>query len=493
MLRSLRAQLVVSFFLVIVLVPILFFGLFFHTVDRYLHSNSSGGASSLLHHARAIANIVQQGVARGDPIMDLDELLRSTAEGTPHRFVLLDLDRNVLVDTAAPREARRRRPLSVPESDQVLLMDAPGASGGEGNYLRAAVPVVVGGRRIGALLVTRERHAPPFFHPLDWGLRTLMGILIAGAFSVLLTRRLFRPVDQLTRAAEAMAAGDLSQRVAVSSPGELGQLAERFNAMAARVEELVTTQAREHERLRAAHARLAESERRQRELIANVSHELRTPLAVIRASTEAILDGVADEGEKLYRCLRTIEEETVSLGRLIEDLLTLSRLDSGEMTIRSEAVDTRRLLERCVNRFRHAAEERGVALEADAPGDLAFLGDEERMAQVLSNLVENALHHTERGRVRLTAEGLGAHVVLRVSDTGRGIPPHALPHVFERLYRVEKSRSKGAGGAGLGLAIAREIVEAHDGDIAIESTPGQGTTVTIRLSRAFHPQAEARR
>ncbi|MBI3947920.1 MAG: HAMP domain-containing protein [Armatimonadetes bacterium] len=486
MFRSFRTQLTVSFFLVIVVTPLIFFWLLYPMLHRYARSGSTG--SSLLNPTRALANVVEEHSARGLDALSLDDLLRSAAKGTSYRFVLLDSGRHVLVDTDAPPGERRDSPLHVAETDRVLLEGADEAAASEGRYLRAAVAVNWGARRKGALLTTRERHTRPFlsfFEPASFVPRVIFALLVAGVLGLALSRRLLRPVDALRRAAEAMAAGDLSQRVTVPAQRELGLLAERFNTMAARVEDLVNHLSDEHEQLQAAHAELAEAERCQRELIANVSHELRTPLSCIRASVEAILDGVADDPERRTSCLRTIEEEAASLARLVDDLLTLSRLDSGQMPIRQTRVDAGHLLERCANRFEARAQDRGVELEWRCPEPVSFAGDEHRMAQVLNNLVHNSLRHTRApGRVLIEAAPEDGQVCLRVTDTGKGIPPEHLPHVFERLYRVEPSRSKRSGGAGLGLAIAREIVEAHGGEIDIESTPGEGTTVTIRLARS---------
>lgn len=489
MLRTFRAQLVISFFLVILVTPLVFIGIFYTTLGRYLRAGINPPPP---FHARVLGNAIAEEMARGAQRDDLDRLLRAWIRETPYHLTLLDTHRRVLVDTSTPPGTPAgTEPISLPESDEVLLRGAEYANAAEGRAHRSVIPVRQDGQRLGALVVARQRQAQTprpvgsYFQPSSLAVRAIIGLLIAGVLGLLLSRRLLRPVEELRRVAEAMAAGDLSQRVKVPPHGELGLLAERFNTMAARVEDLVTRLSAEHERLRLAHAELAESERRQRELIANVSHELRTPLACIRASSEAILDGVADDTAKRERCLRTIEDETASLAHLIEDLLILSRLDSGAMPLQQAAVDMRRLVERCANRFLPRARQQQIDLLWECPAPLSVHGDEERLAQVLSNLLDNALRHTPPGgRVSLRADAAAGQVVLRVADTGAGIPAEHLPHVFERLYRVERSRSKGSGGAGLGLSIAKQIVDAHGGEIAITSQPGAGTEVTIRLQSA---------
>ncbi len=438
--------------------------------------------SPLQNHAAVVANVIagRGRAALGSP--ETEALLRAVAQGTPYRLVLVDLQRRVLADTAAPPERRPRATLHLPECDAVLFRGALGSTGMEGYVHRAVVPVVVDGERVGALLTAREFRAPSPFDPLALLIRVGICLVISGVVGLVLSRRLLRPVQPFTAAADALADGDLSQRVAMPPHGEWGHLAERFNHMAQHVEELVNRLSSEHERLRVAHAALAESERRQRELIANLSHEFRTPLACIRASAEAILDGVAADEAKRQRCLQTIEEETESLARLVSDLLTLSRIDQGELPLQREEIAVPRLLARCANRFATHAAARGVALEWSCPEGVTVTGDEERLAQVVSNLLDNALRYTDvAGRVRLEAATANGHVCLRVMDTGQGIAPEHLPYVFERLYRAERSRHKGSGGAGLGLAIAREITEAHGGTIHIESQPRAGTTVTLTL------------
>jgi signal transduction histidine kinase len=300
----------------------------------------------------------------------------------------------------------------------------------------------------------------------------------------------------MAAAAEAIAAGDLGQRIAYRSRDELGQLAEKFNFMAARVQELVATLSDERDQLQQVLAQLQESERRRDELVANVSHELRTPLACIQGCVEALVDGVAATPEREQQCLHTITDEVQYLSRLVNDLLNLARASLGQLDVELQPTDLAEVARQTVAHFALPAERSGVSLQFRPPslppgsgedgGGLPLVqADPGRIAQVLTNLLDNALRHTPSGgQVRLTLTDQEENLFVTVEDTGAGIPKEELPSVFERFYRADRSRTRGTGGSGLGLAIAREIVRAHGGDIWIESEPGRGTKVGFRLPLA---------
>jgi signal transduction histidine kinase len=222
-----------------------------------------------------------------------------------------------------------------------------------------------------------------------------------------------------------------------------------------------------------------------RSLISNVSHELRTPVAVVRGHLEALLDSPDQGGEYAAIALR----ETDRLERLVEDLFQLTRLESRGLVIGREVIDaagaTREAFESLAEPARREA---GITMICEAPDDpLLAYGDRARLVQVLQNLIRNAIRHTPEGGIILVsaereAEGM---VALQVFDTGEGIPPEHIPHVFDRFYRADPSRThSGGGGAGLGLAIARELIAAMDGSITVESDPGEGASFTIRLRSA---------
>ena len=280
-------------------------------------------------------------------------------------------------------------------------------------------------------------------------------------------RRLAVPLASLVEAARRVERGAYDTRVpeVVRGPRELRELTRAFNTMASRLEA---------------------DQRQRRSLLADVSHELRTPLAVLRGNLEAIADGVhpADEAH-----LAGLIEETHVLERLVEDLRTVSLAEAGALPLHREPTDPDVLLGETVASFATAAADAGVALTVETPPDLPLLEvDPVRIREVLSNLLANALRHTPRGGT-ITAHGArssdGRAVVFRVVDTGSGIDPELLPHVFERFARGRDSR-----GSGLGLAIARDLVVAHDGTITVRSEPGAGTTfeVTLPLEPAATPE-----
>ncbi|MGE5552524.1 MAG: two-component system histidine kinase PnpS [Betaproteobacteria bacterium] len=229
-------------------------------------------------------------------------------------------------------------------------------------------------------------------------------------------------------------------------------------------------------------------ERVRSEFVANVSHELRTPLTSLRGFVETLQDGAADDPATLHRFLQIIASETAHLGRLVDDLLDLSRLESGRLELRLSPVDLGDLIQRTVAFYAPAAQAKGLTLKATVPPDLPPVpGDEDLLEQVLRNLVDNAVKYTpEGGQVDVTAEVVSypdqrREAVVRVADTGPGIPPEHLPRLFERFYRVDRARSRQLGGTGLGLAIVKHIAERHGGRAWVESEPGQGAAFSVAL------------
>ena len=305
------------------------------------------------------------------------------------------------------------------------------------------------------------------------GLQTVsssFGILLAALLVVVLLglgllfvvvrsmRRFTLNFGDLLDASERISAGDYSARVEERSPEELRSLGRAFNRMASRLQ--------------------TEDEQR-RSLLADVTHELRTPLAVIQGNVEGILDGVYPPDEAH---LRTILEETQLLSRLVDDLRTLSLAQSGTLQLRKEPGDLAALLAEVVAASQAQAAARGVSLTMDLPQGLpAVEYDPQRMREVFSNLIDNALRYTPPGgsiavRCRLDSRPDGSWLVSEIQDSGSGMPPEMLEHIFDRYYKAQDS-----GGMGLGLAIARSLVEAHGGRIAAESQPGRGTRLQVSL------------
>jgi signal transduction histidine kinase len=282
----------------------------------------------------------------------------------------------------------------------------------------------------------------------------LLGLLVVAFLVGRAVRRMAAPIGEVMEAADRVAGGDYSTRVQVRGSGEVGQLASSFNQMT---------------------ARLQASETQRRALLADVAHELRTPLSVIRGNVEGMLDGVypADESH-----LGPVLEETAVMARLLDDLQTLSTAEAGVLRLHRERVDPVALAQDAAAAFRSRADRGGVGLDCDAPVPVPEVDvDPVRIGEVLANLLTNAIRHTPRGgSVRVAVEPDPAGVAVTVADTGPGIDPRDLPHVFDRFVK-----SADSGGAGLGLAIARSLVEAHGGRIAAASVPGQGTTMRFVL------------
>ena len=220
-----------------------------------------------------------------------------------------------------------------------------------------------------------------------------------------------------------------------------------------------------------------------RDLIAWVSHDLRTPLTSIRAILEALADGIVDDPATIQRYLRTAQQDIRQLSLLIDDLFEMAQVDAGGLQLQPAWTALTDLVSDTIESFSELAKRQGVQLNGSiAPGTDPVYLDAQRISRVLANLVSNALRHTPSGgAVRIRAAREGARVLVEVEDSGEGIKPDDLPHVFERFYRGEKSRNRATGGAGLGLAIARGVIEAHGGQIAVESTPGQGTRFHFHL------------
>jgi len=294
------------------------------------------------------------------------------------------------------------------------------------------------------------------------GIATILGYFLSST----VTER----INSLKGAAERLAQGDLQTRVPVTGRDEVAALSETFNKMA--------------EQLQAADKKQRELESLRRDLIAWVSHDLQTPLTSMRAILEALSDGVVDEPEMVKRYLITAQRDVMSLSALIDDLFQMSQLDAGGFPLHRAQASLGDLVSDTLETFSQLARQQEVILEGSVESDVdpVFM-DTQAIGRVLNNLISNALRHTPaRGRVSLWVRRTAQGVELTVSDTGEGIRAHDIPHIFERFYRGDASRSRNRGtGAGLGLAIARGIVNAHGGDIRVESELGKGTQFSFHL------------
>jgi signal transduction histidine kinase len=278
----------------------------------------------------------------------------------------------------------------------------------------------------------------------------------------LFTRSVAAPLRNISRAARSIARGNYAQRVPATGPREVRDLAANFNRMSQDVQR---------------------SQQTLRDFLANISHELKTPLTSIRGFSEALLDGTIDDADGIARSARVINGESNRLLRLVQELLDLSRIESGQASMSDDEFALGELLGHVSEVFALRGEETGVKLEMDTAANSRIRGDFDRLEQVLDNLIDNAFRHTPQGgSVRVTANEIGPGTVqVTVADTGRGIAPDDLPHLFERFYRANGTTQPGHG---LGLAITREIVRAHGGEIWATSELGHGTTFVFTLPTA---------
>lgn len=340
------------------------------------------------------------------------------------------------------------------------------ADDAEETAMHLALPVLVEGQLVGVVYLSQPlRDVTAVLHDLRtrWLLSTAIALLLSGVVGWLLSRAIASPLRRLTAAAEAVAGGRLDQQVPVRSRDELGRLSQTFNEMTAR--------------LRAAR-------QMQVDFVANVSHELRTPLTAIKGLVETLRDAAADDPQVRDHFLETVEGETDRLIRLVNDLLVLSRADSEALNLQRVSVDLAQLVRATVNRLAAQAEARGLACRVEAhPDPLLVWADPDRIEQVLLNLLDNAIKFSQPGgtvTVRVRGDP-GQPVRVQVQDEGVGIPAEDLARIGQRFYRADRARSRAEGGSGLGLAIAQALVQAHGGQLWLESQEGQGTLVTFTL------------
>ena len=357
-------------------------------------------------------------------------------------FQVVDLNNMVVIPASAPGSPQQR------VTRQTL----------EGSY-----PLEIDGDVVGYVITRtdlrqREKNEEVFLASINRAL-VVTGLVAAGlalVLSLFFARSLTGPLREITAAIRLMAGGQLQQRVSIRSRDELGELAEAFNQMS---------------------ADLAQSNQLRRQMTADIAHDLRTPLTVLTGYLEALRDGVLSPSTERFEVLHT---EAQQLQRLVTDLRTLSLMDAGELDLNRQQVEPGSLLEQVAASYAHQAEAQGVTLRVQHDALPSLNVDRERLLQVLGNLVSNALRYTPQGGlVTLEAAPANGYTTLRVTDTGDGINPEHLPHIFERFYRADSAREGES--SGLGLAIARSIVEAHGGSIQAASTPGAGTSFTISL------------
>ena len=301
------------------------------------------------------------------------------------------------------------------------------------------------------------------------GLLLIFAAILSASFGYLLAASITHSLNLLQQAAQRIAAGDFSTRLRLTEPDELAEVAEAFNMMADELEQSFSRQ--------------KALEQSRRDLVAAVSHDLRTPLTSVRAMIEALADGVVSDPTTVQRYYHTIRLQIENLSGLINDLFELAQLDTAQLQLRLEPVNLNDLVSDVIESVQAEARAKEVTLQGVFGEDVPMIRVElAKIQRVLYNLVQNAIRHTPKdGFISLETRQVARGVQVDVTDTGEGIAPEDLPHIFEQFYRGEKSRSRETGGAGLGLAIAQRIIEAHHGRIWVESQVGQGSRFSFFL------------
>jgi two-component system OmpR family sensor kinase len=474
MLRSLNSRLLLSYiFVILVCLVLVGLGLFL-----FVRASPLWTSAALLQldaaTREAISTLRQAGPLQTLPPEQLRALLTQIAQEQEVRLLLLDSGGTVRFDSERAWEGKRiEETTRAPNAQGRVRGDFTAPTGGRWAFVGQVLTAQSEGRLVLAFVSPQGRMLM-----LAWFAENLLpplmqAGLVAFVLSVLLalfvSRSVAAPLRRVASTAEAIARGEIGTRAPISGPPEVRALARSFNTMADQVEA---------------------TQRSQRDFVANVSHDLKTPLTSIQGFSQALLDGTASTPEATAHAVHVIHEEAERMRRLVDELLILARFDGGQSEMAHESVELGPLLQGCIEKLTPQAQAVGVVLELDVPDRLAVTGDGDRLAQVFTNLLDNAIGHTPaEGKVMLAAHQVGAAtpkgrskdaVEITVTDTGRGIPAEEFPRIFERFYQVDKSRQRGRG-AGLGLAIAKEIIEAHGGTIIAESVTGLGTRFTVQI------------
>ena len=409
-------------------------------------------------------------LARGEAsVAEVWANLQEQAQKNNVHILMVDGKGNI-ISQVSPLEGTERRlidlpPGELPEGIIKLTHGTFETSTGQ-THIFAAYPVRrIFGSRGTARLDTLVISVPRSGNLVIWAslVRPLLqaGLIALGVsvvIAVLLARSVYRPIRRVTAAAEKIAQGQYDQEIPVDGPKEVKGLAMCFNEMASKVKQ---------------------SQYQLRHFVADVSHQLKSPLTSIQGFAQAILDGTAGDSDSKLKAAQVISDESKRMIRQVDELLELSRMQSGQVQMARELVDIKELLSHCQEIFVMRAEEKDILLRMEIEPLMPVVGDIDRLEHVFSNLLDNALKNSPAGgEVRIIGSNIASDSVeVRIADDGSGIPPEQLPYVFERFYQAGGLRT----GAGLGLAIAREIVMAHGGKIEVSSAPGEGAEFTVRL------------
>ena len=479
---TLRAKLVATYIGLAVVGAVLYSLFATWLIKNHLERRTEAGIRA---QVQAIAAVVRGSGVHTDSLSPLEPTLQSIARALGLRLTMIARDGTVLFDSdiAGDSLARvenhlerpeiqsarrggtglhRRRSASVNEEFlyAASAVTQESAAGNDTLYVRAAIPSV----EITAL--------DSQVQTIVWGIG-LVTVALMAVVSARMSRRISRPILSITAAAQGIRDGDLTLRVPVSSNDEIGTLAAAINGMAEKLSNDIQ--------------QLKKLERMRSEFLGNVSHELRTPIFSLQGFLETLLDGAVDDPAVNRDFLEKAYKHATRLNALLSDLIEISRIESGEMKMSFRYVPLMPVLKEVFEELTPAAKQKaiGLTLEPDGLDDARVYADEERLKQVVINLLDNAIKYTDPGgRVVCRARKEGEYCAVDVEDTGCGIPQQHIARIFERFYRVDRDRSREVGGTGLGLAIVKHIVEAHGGTLRVRSEEGKGSTFTFVLRSA---------
>ncbi|MEI7990052.1 MAG: ATP-binding protein [Chloroflexota bacterium] len=336
--------------------------------------------------------------------------------------------------------------------------------------ISSGIPISVEGKTVGIIISSAPRVLPlkPIIENFSKAINhsLILGGLIAVGVSlllgVILSLSLTRRLRVLSKAAHAIAKGELTTKVIIESKDEIGELALAFNQMSADLER---------------------SRELRRQMTADIAHELRTPLSIILGRAETLADGMLPPTQEVFK---VIHQESLRVNRLVEDMRLLSLSDAGELPLEKRTINVCQLLEEITFTYRVSAQQKGITLLSENTDNLpSILADPDRIKQIFANIIENALRYTTSGGcIQLSARAEAQGVVISVKDNGIGIQKDDIPYLFDRFYRSDKTRDRDKGGTGLGLAIVNSLVNAHNGKISVISQPGEGTTFFVWLAKS---------
>ncbi len=438
MFNSLRLKLLASFFLVIAIgvgtIAYIASNSAINQFDRYVSQDQAERYQRL---ALTYSNYYRS-IGGWDEVSDLTSRV---AEMYDERIVLTDPSGEVISDTAKE------------------IIGEEIAS----DWSNRTVTLSLGDFSVGKIYIrTQKRSAlqKTFINSVNKSVLT--GGIIAGIVGIVLallfSRNIIKPIRELTEATKKMQEGELDQRVDTSAGGEIGNLGESFNELARRLKEQKTLR---------------------EEMVSDVAHELRNPLSNIQGYLEGLKEGMIEPTSQVFE---TLHQQSLVLKRLVNDLRDVNRAKAGKLNLDKKLIVLEDIISREIKALKAQAKEEEVKLDKDLNGPNLLKADPERISQVIRNLLDNAITHTpDGGKIKISTSTASGEVTTAVSDDGSGIPEEDLPYIFDRFYRVDKSRSRGTGGTGLGLTIAKEIVESHGGRMTAESSNGEGSTFEFTL------------